>query len=339
MLVLGIESTCDEASAAIVENGRIIHSNIIASQSKLHQRFNGVYPEYASRKHVEILLPVIQKALAKAGAAPKDLDLIAVAQKPGLIGSLLVGMNTAKSLSMAWNIPYISVNHIQAHIYAAMMDCDPPKFPALGVVISGGHTILFKMRGIDEYEKLSSTIDDSIGEAFDKAATILGLPYPGGPEIEKLAEDGDISVFPMQPCKIKNNPLAFSFSGLKTKILYLAKGLNANKHSPLIIGEKEKKHLAASFQHAALSDIVEKSLQACKISGFQHIYLGGGVTNNKYLRTLFEQKSPSTIAIHHPPPGLSLDNGAMIAGLGYHLFQKNPQSDPYDMEVVSTGGI
>ena len=190
MLVLGIESTCDETAAAVVKNGHEILSNIIASQDDIHNQYGGVFPELAARRHLEAIIPVIDEALKKANVTKDDIDLIAVANKPGLVGSILIGLNTAKALSMAWDKPYVGINHIEAHLYASMMGVDMEKisFPSLGVVISGGHTLLLKIDKIGQYEKISSTIDDAIGEAFDKVASILGLPYPGGPHVEKLAK-------------------------------------------------------------------------------------------------------------------------------------------------------
>ncbi len=336
MLVLGIESTCDEASAAVVQDGTRILSNVIASQTDLHKNFGGVFPEMASRRHVEILLPVIDQAMQQAGCNFQDLALIAVAQKPGLMGSLLVGLNTAKSLSFAWNIPYVGVNHVQAHLYAAMMP-SPPVFPAIGLVVSGGHTLLCTMQDILDCKIIGSTLDDAIGEAFDKTASVLNLPYPGGPEIEKLALNGNINAFTINPPKPLKNPFDFTFSGLKTKILYFAKGNNANRNSPLTIDEPEKKHLAAAFQHAAFKQVIDKTLLACQKTGYKNLYTGGGVTNSKTLKNMFAESMPPEISFYYPSSGLSLDNGAMIAGLGYHVYQKKHGSDPYDLEALPTG--
>jgi len=334
MLVLGIETTCDDASASLVEDGRKIISHVIASQINLHKRYGGVFPEYASRRHVDSLLPVINETLKQANITYKEIDLIGVAHKPGLIGSLLIGLTTAKSLSFAWNIPFIGVDHLFAHIYAAMMSKESWSFPCLGVVLSGGHTSIFKLHTLHHYETIGFTIDDAIGESFDKVATLLGLTYPGGPEIERLAKEGDERSFPLHPCVVKGNPLLFSFSGLKTKILYLAKGQNSTKHDPLIITEKEKGDLAASFQRTVFLDVVEKTLLACHLHECKEIYLGGGVTNNVYLKKLFQEKTPADIPVHFPGKDLSLDNGAMIAGLGFHLFKKSQKGDPYDMVCI-----
>jgi N6-L-threonylcarbamoyladenine synthase len=313
MKVLGIETSCDETAVAIVEDGKHILVNLIASQSKVHEQFGGVYPEVASRHHVDQLIPLVEQAIEG-----HEIDLIAVANGPGLMGALLMGVIGAKTLAYGWQKPLVGVNHVEAHLYSAMMD-GPPLFPSLGVVASGGHTFLAKMTGICSYEIQGTTVDDAVGEAFDKVAALLGFPYPGGPEIEKCALHGDISHYPFRAGLVKGRPLDFSFSGLKTNVLYTIKGPNCNKRAPSIIPESEKKHIAASFQEAALSDIVNKALKAAQTFDCQAIYCGGGVTQNQRLRALF-QASP--YPMFYPGPGLSVDNGAMIAGLGYHLYQR-----------------
>jgi len=326
LLVLGIETTCDETACSVVRSGHEILSNIISSQTDLHKRYGGVYPELASRSHTDTIVSIIDLSLKKAKVSREAIDLIAVAMAPGLIGSLAIGLNAAKALSMAWNIPFIGVNHVEAHLYAAMMN-KAPTFPSLGVVLSGGHTFIVKILELGHYELLGTTIDDAIGEAFDKVATLLDLPYPGGPEIEKLAKEGDPTKYRFTAGSIKNKPLHFSFSGLKTNVLYAIKGANANKHSKNIISQEEKKHIAASFQRAAFTDVVEKTLLAAKLHGCTNIFLGGGVTQSTALKNLFAQKTPQEFKLYYPAPGLSLDNGAMIAGLGYHIFLQKKQGD------------
>ncbi len=327
MLVLGIESTCDETACAVVQDGKKIFSNLIASQTEVHSPYEGVYPELACRRHFDSLIPLIDQALKEA---PAPIDLIAVAHGPGLIGALLLGVHAAKALSLAWNKPFVGVNHVEAHLYAAIMGCEAPKFPALGVVVSGGHTFLTRIQSVGQYEMIGQTVDDAIGEAFDKVAVLLGLPYPGGPEIEKLARQGDPLRYPLKSGVVKGRPWDFSFSGLKTNVLYTLKGQNCDKRAPNQIPPEDKPHLAAGFQEAALQDIVKKSLAAAEQMGCKMIFLGGGVTQNQRLRELF-QKSP--LPVHFPLPGLSLDNAAMIAGLGYHIFlQKNEQGDSLDLE-------
>lgn len=316
MIVLGIESTCDEMAASIVKDGTEILSNTIATQTEIHKQYGGVFPELASRCHSDLVIPIIEEAIQNAHIKRTDIDLIAVANGPGLMGSLLIGLNAAKSLAYAWNIPFIGVNHVEAHMYAPMMD-QAPTFPALGIVISGGHTFLAKITSIGTYKILSSTVDDAIGEAFDKVARILKLPYPSGPEIEKIALHGDPNRYPFKAGYVKRSPLSFSFSGLKTNVLYT---LQKNQCKP--------EDIAASFQKTALMDIVNKSLKVCEQHNLQSIYIGGGVSNNQKLREYFAE---SPYSIYWPSHGLSLDNAAMIAGLGYHLYQHQKKSDPLDL--------
>lgn len=331
MIVLGIESTCDETGCAIVRNGKDILSNVVSSQIDLHKAYGGVVPELACRRHIDVIIPVIRQALEEAQLSLEEIDLIAVAHGPGLIGALLIGVNTAKGLSLSTGIPLVGVNHVEAHLYAALMDLETPPFPCLGVVISGGHTHLVKMHDLGQYSLLGQTIDDAIGEAFDKVAKVMGLPYPGGPAIESLAKEGEKERYTFRPGRVKGSPLDFSFSGLKTQVLYTVKGANARKDSPLVISPSDQAHVAAAFQHTAMSDVVTKSLKAYELHACQAIALGGGVANNRYLRQLFEEKAPH-IPVHWPAPALTLDNAAMIAGLGYHTFLKKG-ADSMDLEV------
>lgn len=331
--VLGIESTCDETACAIVRDGHEILSNVVSSQIDLHKEFGGVVPELACRRHIDVIIPVISQALEEAGLELDDIDLISVAKGPGLIGALLIGLNAAKGLALALKKPFVGVNHVEAHLYATMMTYQKNiSYPALGVVVSGGHTNLIHIKDIGHYSLISGTVDDSIGEAFDKVAAILGLPYPGGPEVEALAKHGDSRYFELKAGRVKGKPLDFSFSGLKTKVLYAAKGQSSNKHSPLIISEDEKKHLAASFQECALKDIIDKSALAIKEYACNSIILGGGVCNNQRLIELFKE-SIREIPVFAPPRGLTMDNAAMIAGLGYHYYQAGSGGDPLDLEA------
>lgn len=317
MLVLGIESTCDETGFAVVRDGHEILSNVVATQEDLHERYGGVVPEVACRRHVDVLLPLLKKSLC---VPLEEIDLIAVANGPGLIGALLIGVNFAQGLAFSAGKPLVGVNHIEAHLYSALMESAPP-LPALGVVMSGGHTSLVFVEGVGKYTLIGQTQDDAIGEAFDKAAKLLGLPYPGGPHIEQLAQEGDPYRYPFKPGRIKERPYDFSFSGLKTALLYLAKGQNAGKNAPVLLSETEKKDAAASFQHTAFSDLVEKVCSSAKIYRCKSILVGGGVSQNLYFRRLLEEKC--SIPISWPPKGLCLDNGAMIAGLGYHIFMEH----------------
>ncbi len=327
MRVLGIETTCDETACAVVEDGKKILTNVIATQVDLHALYGGVFPELACRRHFDVLIPILGQALSGIG----EIDLIAVAKGPGLVGALLLGVHTAKALSLAWNKPFVGVSHVDAHLYSAIMGCERPEFPALGVVASGGHTFLALMRSVTEYDILGQTVDDAVGEAFDKVAALLGLPYPGGPQIEQLALQGNPSLFPFKPGVVKKNRFDFSFSGLKTNVLYTVKGQNSDKKAANQIREEDKPHIAASFQETALQDIASKAFKAADQYGCKMIFLGGGVTQNNRLRHLFQS---SKIPVFWPLPGLSLDNAAMIAGLGYHVFiKRNNQGDPLDLEL------
>ncbi len=326
MYVLGIESTCDETACAIVRDGREVLSNVISSQTDLHQLYGGVFPELACRRHLDVLIPVIQEALRTASITPSQIELIAAAKGPGLIGALLIGLNAAKALSYAWNIPFVGVNHVEAHLYAAMMPLEHPIFPALGVVVSGGHTFLVKIEGIGAYQMIGTTRDDAVGEAFDKVGTLLGLAYPGGPKIEALAKMGDRARFPFRPGKIKTNPWDFSFSGLKTNVMYTLKGM--------VISEQDKADVAASFQETALRDVVIKAIEASKVYDCQAIYCGGGVSNNQRLRTLFKELG-CPVPVYYPAGQLTLDNAAMIAGLGFHQFERKREGDAMDLAPLT----
>lgn len=335
MKVLGIETSCDETAVAVVKDGKEILFHLIASQAEFHEKYGGVFPEMASRQHIDQLLPLIKEATSNEG----KIDLVAVANGPGLMGSLLMGVTAAQALAYSWNLPLVGVNHVDAHLYAAMMsDQAKLSFPALGVVVSGGHTFLAKITSVGEYSIISTTVDDAVGEAFDKVATLLGLPYPGGPPIEKLALEGDDSRYPFKAGQVKGRSLDFSFSGLKTNVLYTVKGKNGLKTSSDAIPEEEKKHVAASFQKAALSDIVQKSLKAVKTFPCQAIYLGGGVTNSQALKRLFE-KANLEIPLYWPPEGLSLDNAAMIGGLGFHLYKQGASSNPFQIKVFPRSNL
>jgi N6-L-threonylcarbamoyladenine synthase len=334
MLVLGIESTCDETACSIVRDGKEVLSNVISSQTELHQAFGGVFPELACRRHIDALIPVIKMALAEAGMSPSGIDLIAVARGPGLIGALLIGLNAAKALSFAWGIPFVGVNHVEAHLYAAMMPLENPPLPALGLVISGGHTFLVRIDAIGSYQMIGTTQDDAIGEAFDKVATLLGLPYPGGPAIEKLAKQGNPARFPFRPGRIKTHPWDFSFSGLKTNVLYAVKGQSATKNAPLLISEEEKADVAASFQETALKTVVSKTIEALRLHDCKAVYCGGGVSNNQRLRELFQELG-CPLPVYYPTAKMTMDNAAMIAGLGFRCFLKEGKGDSLDLEPMT----
>lgn len=337
MYVMGIETTCDETACSIVENGKQILSNVISSQVELHSEFGGVVPELACRKHVEWILPVIDQALDEASLSLAEIDLIAVAKGPGLIGPLLVGIHVAKALSLAIEKPFIGVNHIEAHLYAAYMShVKAVNFPAIGVVISGGHTSIVRMDAIGEYNLLGQTVDDAIGEAFDKVAKMLGEGYPGGPCIERLAQEGDPLAYPFRGGQVKGHPLDFSFSGLKTALLYAIQ--RHLEQTPGQLSFQTKTNLAASFQRAAVEDLLKKVLLAAEQNHCHTLLFGGGVTNNFYLRQRFQQELPHFKQLW-PAPFLTLDNGAMIAGLGYHQFLHQKKGDSFEMAPLHRMGF
>lgn len=327
MHVLGIESTCDETACAVVVDGRQILSNVISSQIDLHNIYGGVVPELACRRHIDVMIPVVQQGLKEAGLDLHKIDLIAASYGPGLVGALLIGLNAAKALALATGKPFIGVNHIEAHLYAAMMPrLDAVHFPCLGVVLSGGHTSLILIRGIGVYELIGQTVDDAVGEAFDKVAKLMNLPYPGGPQVESLAVAGNPKAFPFKAGNVKSNPFDFSFSGLKTAVLYALKGQNAQ--DALIMNTQTMVDVAASFQHVAITDITKKIDKACQHYACKQIVLGGGVTHNKELRRSVEALGYETF---WPQEGLSLDNAAMIAGLGYHRYLLKGEGDSLDL--------
>lgn len=330
-IVLGIESTCDETSAAIVDSGRHIISHVIASQIDAHKQFGGVVPELASRCHMDAISDVISDCCAQAKLSPSSVDLIAVAKGPGLIGSLLVGIQTAKALAWSLNKPLVGVNHIEAHLYAAIMGCEEAKiaFPALGVILSGGHTTLVHMDGIGQYRLIGQTVDDALGEAFDKVAKLLGLGYPGGPAVERRAASGDPLAFPFRSGVVKGKPLAFSFSGLKTAVLYTYQ--NLLREGPL--SDQTVSDLCASFQRAAFTDITAKIRTCCATMAPQAIFLGGGVSQNRTLRQVLSEAM--SVPLFWPPLELCQDNAAMIGGLGYHVWMKDRLDERHTLDAIT----
>jgi N6-L-threonylcarbamoyladenine synthase len=320
MRILGIESSCDETAVSLVEEGHRILSEVLSSQIPIHQPYGGVFPELASRSHCDVLIPLIEECLQKANSKAEDVNAIAVTYGPGLIGSLLMGLNAAKTLAWSWKKPLIGVNHVEAHLYAAMMGHKELLFPALGLVISGAHTFIIRIEDIGRYQCLGTTVDDALGEAFDKVAALLGLSYPGGPAIETLAKEGDPKAFTFKAGQIKHLPLHFSFSGLKTQLLYATCGKQ--------LSHAEKADLAASFQETAFQDLSIKLQKALDLFPCRAIYLGGGVSANCTLRERFRSFS---LPLFWPPLNLSIDNASMIAGLGYHRLLKKPEGDRYDL--------
>lgn len=372
MLILGIESSCDETAAAVVEDGRVIRSSVIASQHELHEEYAGVVPEIASRAHVEAVLPVVRRAVREAGVSLDDLGAVAVGHRPGLVGSLLVGISAAKGLAWSLGVPLVGVDHVHAHLYAGLLEArdgeaetrrgevsapDAPgsassprcsvaasHFPALGLVVSGGHTSLYVMRSPIGLARIGATIDDALGEAFDKAATILGLPHPGGPNLDRLAAtpgaDDRVVKFPI--ARLSRDSLDMSFSGLKTALLYEVRGKpGRGDHGPqgyerteADLSDGDRRDLAASFQRAAVDAVMLKLGRALdRFEGLagepcRAVLTGGGVTANSLLRArLSALGAERGLPVVLPPMGLCVDNAAMIAGLAHHLHAAGRDAD------------
>ncbi len=331
MLVLGIESSCDETAAAVVEDGHIVHSNVVASQDELHIEYGGVVPEIASRAHVERMLPVIEKAIIQANITPSELDGIAVGNRPGLIGALLVGVTAAKSIAWSLDIPFVAVDHVLAHLYAPNLGDSQIEYPALGLVVSGGHTSILNLASPTDAACICKTVDDAAGEAFDKAASILELGWPGGPLIEKAAQGGELEHKLPRTKKKKGETFSYSFSGLKTALLYGIKGIPKRINGALTyerqasdLSVQEKSNWAASFQAAAVDSIMKGVAIVFEEGNFQSIVAGGGVTANKTLRyQLQEFAIEHDSKLHIPNFEYCIDNGAMIAGLGTAFLRQN----------------
>ncbi len=319
MLVLGIETSCDEASAAVVEDGVKIRSNIIYSQDEVHARYGGVVPELASRKHIETIVPVVKEALRQARISLKELNGIAATAGPGLIGSLLVGLSLAKSLAYFQHIPFIGVNHLEGHLTSIFLEKEL-SFPYVGLVVSGGHTNLYLVQGFGDYLLLGKTRDDAAGEAFDKVAKLLGLGYPGGVVIDRLAKDGNCQAFKFPRSMIQDESLDFSFSGIKTAVANFVRERGKEKV------ERSLKDIAASFQQAVVEVLVFKAIKAARSRGVDKIVLSGGVAANSRLRSLFRDSPEEDIKIYFPSPLLCTDNGAMIAGVGYRYLKEGKNS-------------
>ncbi len=306
----------------MVADGRKVLAAQLASSLKQHQKYGGVVPEIASRAHVELLTCELEALLSAADVKPSQVDRIAVTHGPGLSGCLLIGVAAAKALGLAWKKEMVPVNHLHAHLYAALMDLEKPLLAErmIGLVISGGHTALVRMDGIHRYELLGQTRDDAVGEAFDKVAKLLGLGFPGGPEIEKTAKQGNPSAFRFTPSKMKaGSPYEFSFSGIKTAVLYKVKDeLRSSQGAPL--SPAFVADMASSFQSAVVEEVVEKTIRACREAGIIHLAVGGGVVANSLLRQrLVEECGKMGIQPYIPPMRLCTDNGAMVGGLGHHL--------------------
>jgi N6-L-threonylcarbamoyladenine synthase len=326
MLILGLETSCDETAAAVVRDGVQVLCNVIATQHDLHARYAGVVPEIASRAHLERLTPVVREAMAQAKVSLNDLDAIAVGHRPGLIGSLLVGVSAAKALAWSLEIPILGVDHIVAHLHAGLLDATPVKYPALGLVVSGGHTGLFLVRSSLDIHLLGKTIDDAVGEAYDKAATILGLGYPGGPEIDRLAQTGDDRAVDFPVTLLTSESLDFSFSGLKTALLYEVRGHPVGRGAQArferdasALTAQRRADLAASFQRVAVQAVMKKLERACeRHPEARTLLVGGGVSANTRLRReLTECAANQSLDLRLPRMEYCLDNAAMIAGAAH----------------------
>ena len=320
--VMGIESSCDETAVAILRDGWVISANLVASQVDLHQAYGGVVPELASRQHMESINYLIDQATREAGVPLSAIDGIAVSKGPGLVGALLVGVSTAKALAYSLAIPFVGINHMEGHIYANwLMQPDIP-FPLLGLIVSGGHTALMLLEEHGVYKLLGQTRDDAAGEAYDKIARALGLGYPGGPVLDRLARSGDPSAYPLPKTHLKDDPWGFSFSGLKTAVLNI---MEQSKRKGTAVNPAD---LAASFQDNVIGTLTDKTIAAAKHYGIESVLLAGGVAANSALREKMSGAcAAANIALYIPEPVFCTDNAAMIACAGYHRLMAGDRDD------------
>jgi len=338
--ILGIETSCDETAAAVVADGRTVKSSVIASQTKLHEKYGGVVPEIASRAHIEKIYPVIAEAIEQANVGKDNIDAITVANRPGLTVALMIGVTAAKTLAFAWDKPLIAINHLHAHLQSAMLTEQSLKPPAVALIVSGGHTSLYNYRSPLQPELLGSTIDDAAGEAFDKVAAILRLPYPGGPAIEKAAENGNPDAIKFPRSMLGRDSLDFSFSGIKTAVLYHCRGQNMKGQNKVdSMSQQEIADIAASFQAAVIDVLVKKTQRAAEKIRAESVLLGGGVAANNQLRTALQQmcdsaESPKKLLV--APKQYCTDNAVMVASLAYHKFKAGLFAD-LTLEPKATG--
>ena len=323
--ILGIETSCDETASAVVADGKVVKSSIVASQTKLHEKYGGVVPEVASRAHIEKIYPVIAEAMERAGVGKDDIAAVAVANQPGLAIALLVGVTAAKTLSFAWEKPLIAINHLHAHLQSAMMSQDTLELPAVALIVSGGHTCLYDYHLPLEPQLLGSTVDDAAGEAFDKVASILKLPYPGGPSIERTAANGNPQAVRFPRSMLGPKSLDFSFSGLKTAVLYHCRGQDMKGDDKVdSMSAQEIADIAASFQAAVVDVLVKKTQRAAKQLDAKTVLLGGGVAANSHLREALKQmcetsRPPRTLLV--APKQYCTDNAVMVASLAYYKYK------------------
>ena len=333
MRILAIETSCDDTGAAVLLDGRKILSNIVSSQVSVHQKYGGVVPELASRKHIESIVPIVREALETAGLTLKGIDGIAVTQGPGLIGSLLVGLSFAKSVALAAGLPFVGVNHIEAHLSAIFLEEKPPRFPFVGLVVSGGHTSLYRMDGFGKFARLGQTRDDAAGEAYDKVAKLLGLGYPGGPIIDELSKTGNRGAIRFPRPVLSRHSLDFSFSGVKTAVV------NYVKTHPEPAGgypEDFVKDLVSSFQEAVIDVLVSKTVQAAQQEGVKRIVLAGGVAANQRLRQrIMEESRGRKLNVYLPSPLFCTDNAAMVGVVG-HEYLKRGMKSPLSLNAFSS---
>jgi N6-L-threonylcarbamoyladenine synthase len=328
--ILGIETSCDETAAAVVEDGRLILSNIVASQVELHAKYGGIFPEVASRQHIKTIHPVVTEALQQAHLTLSDLDAIAVTRGPGLPGSLVVGMNVAKGMALSSGLPLIGISHLEGHLYSAWLykpDTNPPhepRFPLVALIVSGGHTELVLMKSHLQYQHLGATLDDAAGEAFDKVARLLGLKYPGGPSIQNASADGNPLAYNFPRAWLEDS-WDFSFSGLKTAVMREVRQIESS-NQPLPVAD-----LSASFQAAVVDVLVTKTINAAKQFSAKNIVIAGGVSANRALRHSIQVRA--TCPLHIPPIWLCTDNASMIAGAACFRFMQG-QRDHLDMDVL-----
>ena len=331
--ILGIETSCDDTCASVVKNGKVVLSNIIASQDEIHRKYGGVVPEIASRKHIEIIDIIIGEAIEKSGLAVESINAVSVTNRPGLIGSLLVGVGAAKAICYAAKIPLIAVNHLEAHIYSNILKHPEITGGFIALVVSGGHSSLYLVDKDFNIEEIGHTVDDAVGEAFDKIARYMGLGYPGGPVIDKLSQQGNPDIIKLPRPMIDSGDFNFSFSGLKTALIY------RTKRDDKLLAEKNIPNLAASFQESATGVLVEKTIRACSKYGLKKILVCGGVAANSLLREKFRIKgSENNISVYIPPLSLCMDNAAMAACLGYYKYLKGIFSD-LDVDVYSRSNL
>jgi N6-L-threonylcarbamoyladenine synthase len=333
-LLLAIETTCDETAAALISERLEVLASVVASQEELHERFKGVVPEIAARAHLEKLLPTIDLTLSRAGKTLDDVDLIAVAHTPGLAGSLLVGVVAAKTLAFAIDKPLVAINHLHGHIYACQLAAGRNVFPCVGLIVSGGHSSLYRCSGPTEFEYLGGTIDDAAGEAFDKAAAMLGLPYPGGPAISRAAEKGNPAAYQFpRPLIHDKSRLDFSFSGLKTALRYALVGAGNPEFPQVALSPQQQADLAASFQEAVVDCLVNKAMLALKKTRGKTLCVGGGVAANRLLRErLATACSERNIELHIAPPDLCTDN-AVMGSIAWEMFRAGKLA-PDDLDVL-----